>query len=451
MTTSRSLALLAILVLSAGGCDKNPVGPSEARLLAATGQQTPPSPVGNGCGDLPTAPESLRVDLYAPSFPSPTQVTNPLFPIRELDRVLLLGSVEGVPLRVETTLLARHQMIRVDGQRVEALVSQYVAWLDRRIEEVAIDWYVQDDQGAAWYLGEDVFNYENGRIADREGTWLAGRDGPAAMIMPADPQVGDVWRPENVCGLVFEEVMATATGVTVEGPRGPVTGALVVRELHMDGTFEDKTFAPGYGEFSTGSGSDLEAVALAIPTDALPGPVPGELEILSEGAQAIFDAAESEEWDDASAILSGMTAAWTAFQAGGVPPMLDAQMNGALATLAAAVQAAEAEATRQASIDVARASLDLQLRHRPRAEIDEDQLELWALQLAIDAEARDRAAVLGDMATIRWIRDRFAHPLGGKIDGDLSALLSAGAATDLATVSEIARRLRAALDSVTAR
>ena len=36
----------------------------------------------------------------------------------------------------------------------------------------------------------------------------------------------------------------------------------------MDGTTEDKTFAPGYGEFYTAGGGDVEALALAVPTDA---------------------------------------------------------------------------------------------------------------------------------------------------------------------------------------
>ena len=31
-------------------------------------------------------------------------------------------------------------------------------------------------------------------------------DGPPAMIMPAHPQVGNVYRVENIPGLVFEEV-----------------------------------------------------------------------------------------------------------------------------------------------------------------------------------------------------------------------------------------------------
>ncbi len=59
------------------------------------------------------------------------------------------------------------------------------------------------------------------------------------MIMPTSPKVGDVYRPENACGVVFEEVTVKAVGVAVSGPRGKVTGAIVVEELHMDAREED--------------------------------------------------------------------------------------------------------------------------------------------------------------------------------------------------------------------
>lgn len=74
----------------------------------------------------------------------------------------------------------------IPGQFVRVLVSQYVAYLDGRIEEVALDFYAQADDGSVWF-GEDVFNYDGGAVADLSGTWLAGKAGPAAMIMPADP------------------------------------------------------------------------------------------------------------------------------------------------------------------------------------------------------------------------------------------------------------------------
>ena len=90
---------------------------------------------------------------------------------------------------------------------------------------------MQADDGSVWYFGEDVYNYRHGVVADISGTWLAGKEGPAAMIMPADPAVGVVHRPENIPGLVWEEVAVKAVGQQADGPRGPVTGAMIGREL----------------------------------------------------------------------------------------------------------------------------------------------------------------------------------------------------------------------------
>jgi hypothetical protein len=399
---------------------------------------------------LPIAPRSARVDLDKPAFSNPTDVTNPLFPVSSQARVLLLGHVDGLPLRIEVTLLANTRVIDLHPRPVETLVSQFVAFLDGRIHEVAIDHYAQADDGAVWYLGEDVFNYEDGVVADNEGTWLAGIDGRPAMIMPADPQVGDVWRPEDICGLVFEEVTATSTGVTVIGPRGPIQGALLVEELHMDGVLEPKTFAPGYGEFTSGSAAgDLEALALAVPPDALPSPTPPELETLFSGATEIFDAAQSGDWNAASATVGTLTTAWNTFQAGDVPPLLDAQMDGALGALVAAVAAQQRAAARQAAIDVARASLDLQLRHRPVADVDLALLDLWARQLLIDIAAGDQGAILGDITTIQWIRDRLAGAVSdaelSRIDARLSDLRAAGQARELARAVTATASLRSTL------
>ena len=173
---------------------------------------------------IPVAPESERVDLTMPTFSDPTNITNPLFPVSLQESVLMLGHVDGKPFRTEVTLLPETQIIEWEGQRVETLVSQYNAFLDGRIEEVAYDYYAQADDGSVWYFGEDVFDFRDGAIVVTEGTWLAGRDGPAAMIMPGDPQVGDVYRTENAPGFVFEEVTVRSVDETLDGPIGPIEG-----------------------------------------------------------------------------------------------------------------------------------------------------------------------------------------------------------------------------------
>ncbi len=400
---------------------------------------------GEGC-----APTSEWIDLYQPSFSDPTNITNPLFPISSLNRVLLFGTVDGFPFRTETTLMPGTRMIEWNGQQVEVLESQYVAFLDDRIHEVALDWYAQADDGSVWYFGEDVFNYEDGVVADTEGTWLAGRDGPAAMIMPGNPQVGDVFHPENAPGFVFEEVVVKSIGETLHGPQGLIEGGIVTEELHMDGSHEDKIFAPGYGEFLTGVGGDLEAVALAAPTDVLSVSLPAEVETVFSGALTIFDAAQAEDWNTASATTDTVLAAWEAYQTGDLPRMLDARMSWALVELVAAVDAHQPIEARQAAILVARASLDFQLRYRPVVEVDHALFHLWAAQILVDVAADDPAGVAGDVATLEWVWDRIAHTFESEDASAIEALLgdlrTAADGEDLEAAASTAEQLLASTE-----
>jgi len=97
-------------------------------------------PATGRAGPHPGRPEGERVDLTMPRFSDPTNITNPLFPVSLQESVLMLGHVEGKPFRTEVTLLPETRVIEWEGQRVETLVSQYNAFLDGRIEEVAYDY-----------------------------------------------------------------------------------------------------------------------------------------------------------------------------------------------------------------------------------------------------------------------------------------------------------------------
>ena len=390
------------------GCDATTTTaipqPTQAQLEAA------------GLGQVPLAPEAARRDLVATPFTNPTAVTNPLFPIAELRSAILNGRVDGKTFHTETTLLPFTQIIEwTPGQCVRVLVSQYMAFLDGRLQEVAIDLYAQADDGSVWYLGEDVHDYDvNGRIVTTEGTWHAGTDGPAAMIMPSDPQIGDANRPENIPGNVFEEVVVTKVDQTLDGPSGPIDGVMVATETHQDGSLSDKVFAPGYGEFLSTDGPDIEALALAAPTDALPGGVPVELSTISTGADRIFASRLSApaQWRNARATAREMVAAWNTFRAGVVPPRLIKPTRLALDDLEAQIEARDRSRTLAASVEVSFASVDLQLRYRPVTEVDTIRFELWARRVLVDVGTGSLGGARSDFVTMEWIRDRFAHTLG---------------------------------------
>src|SRR3954447_8148508 len=222
----KRIAVVAILAVALSACGQHTRAKPAASDFASISPTECGTYNGRGC-----APTSARVDLGAPVFSHPTDITNPMFPIARLRSAVLPGPAGPEPFRSETTLLPGTQTIAWNGQNVQVRRSQYMAFVKGRLDEVALDRYAQADDGSVWYFGEDVFDYRKGGAAITEGTWLAGREGPAAMIMPARPKAGDVFRLENIPGVVFEEVTIKSVGDTVPGPRGPVAGALVADEF----------------------------------------------------------------------------------------------------------------------------------------------------------------------------------------------------------------------------
>jgi len=398
-----STGLAATLLI--GACTG---GGGQAATPGANGSNEIPQPV---VPHVAVAPLSQRVDVRVPTFSHPTQITNPLFPVSKQESVLFLGHVDGKPFRTEVTLLPDTRIVQWEGQRIETLVSQYMAYLGGRIQEVAYDLYAQADDGSVWYFGEDVADFVDGAIITKEGTWIVGKDGPGAMIMPGNPKVGNAYRTENNPGIAFEQVTVTSVDRTFDGPLGPIQGGMVGQELHMDGKTENKLFAPGYGEFYTSGGGDVEALALAVPTDAASGPLPAELGTLEQGGTAILDAARSGDWPSASSTVGRMKAAWDAYGAGDVPRLIRPKMTHALAGLVRAVRARDTVRASQAAIEVTQSTLDLELRYRPASEVNLARFDLWAAQVLLDAAARDDAAVRGDAFTLGYIRDRIVHAL----------------------------------------
>jgi hypothetical protein len=156
----REVAVGVALMLAAGACSSG--GGSGAG--APTSNGVTPNRAGScvkneqGTGCLPVAQDGARVDLGKPGFSDPGRISNPRFPIGELTQVLQLGHEAGEPLRVEVTRLPATKVLEWDGQKVGTVPSQFVAYRGGRIQEVAIDYYAQADDGSVWYFGEDVMD-----------------------------------------------------------------------------------------------------------------------------------------------------------------------------------------------------------------------------------------------------------------------------------------------------
>jgi hypothetical protein len=431
--------LVTTLGVACGGGDSAPAAEC-IKVVSESGEKT------NEC--LPVAPDSERIDLATPKFSHPTPITNPLHPTSRVEQIIYGGHVDNKPFRTEVTLLPETKPTPYRGATVDTALIQYVAYLDGRIQEVAIDRYAQADDGSVWYFGEDYSAFEDGKVTDTQGTWVVDDKTPAALIMPAHPRVGDVYRPENVPEVVFEEVRVDKVDMNVPGPSGNISGAMEVNELHMDGTREGKTFAPGYGEFSTGTpGGDLEAVSLASPTDRRPDPAPAEFGALSAAVRAVFEAAADSDAELAKQAVMTLDRAWGAALTKGIPPQSQSQMKRDMGELATAVDVKDWKSAQSAALRVALNELDLRLLYQRVIDVDLARMTLWADQLPIDAAADDAGAVLADVAALErvWERSRRGVESAGAVDAALQQLRKVADAEDLPAVDDTAATLKQAL------
>ncbi|MCB9764472.1 MAG: hypothetical protein H6739_32155 [Alphaproteobacteria bacterium] len=177
-------------------------------LLACTGGSTP--------DDLPTCHDAVTVDvsLCDPDTASFTLgSTNPWYPLVVGSRVELEGEEDGIAMRVERTVLEETRAVL----GVEVHVLEHKTFHDGEIHEVAYNFYVEADDGTVCYFGEDVEFYEGGALANTDGTWRAGEgDGRPGVIMPADPQVGDVYYQEMAPGQALDMGEITDTALTLD-------------------------------------------------------------------------------------------------------------------------------------------------------------------------------------------------------------------------------------------
>lgn len=152
------------------------------------------------------AHEPMFGEAFAANFVDPLEIgntvpVNPWFPLVTGNNWLYLGDGETIDVTVtdETKL--------IDG--VTCVVVVDVASEGGEVVEITRDWYAQDLTGNVWYCGEIARNFEMfagdnpemPELVDIEGSWKAGRDGAEpGILLPFDPQVGDVFRTEVAYG-----------------------------------------------------------------------------------------------------------------------------------------------------------------------------------------------------------------------------------------------------------
>jgi hypothetical protein len=182
-------------------------------------------------------------------FSHPRDITNPLLPLAYLKQDILEGAEGGQKVRIERTILPKkHKTFKIAGQTVEALVMEDREIKNGALEEVTLDYFAQDDAGTVYYLGEDVDEYENGKVKGHSGAWLLGKDTKnPGVIIPAHPKVGDKFKSEDVNKEIHEDDEVVSVNETVSVPAGVYENCVKVKEMLADGETEFKFYAPGVG------------------------------------------------------------------------------------------------------------------------------------------------------------------------------------------------------------
>ena len=187
--------------------------------------------------------------LKGVTFNHPRDITNPYLPLASLKQDVLEGQEGGKKVRVERTALPdRRRTFKMGGQRIEALAVEDRTFEDGQLVEVATDYFAQDDDGAVYYLGEDVDEYEAGQVVGHGGAWMLGKDTEVpGVLLPGSPKVGDRFTSEDVSKEIHEDDEVVSSSETVTTPAGTYTNCLKVCEHLADGTTEYKYYARDVG------------------------------------------------------------------------------------------------------------------------------------------------------------------------------------------------------------
>jgi len=233
----RAIVIAATLVALFAGCSEK-AGSEGSQSGAGSGNQT----------DLPRGAETVHLDPK--DFT--TRIDNPYWPMDPGTRWTYSETdQEGARLQVVVTVSGETKKI---ANGVSARVVRDTVTEDGAIIEDTFDWYAQDKEGNIWYLGENTAEFENGKLATKEGSFEAGVDGAQpGVIMPADPKDGMRYRQEYYEGKAEDNGEVLSTHEMVQVPFGQWDKALLTRDTTPvePNVLEYKLYARGVGPVLT--------------------------------------------------------------------------------------------------------------------------------------------------------------------------------------------------------
>ncbi len=228
-------ALLLLLAIAGAAT----VSAGQAGTSAVAG--APIVPAGHTCEQLE--------DFDDDDFPHRPDIDNRFLPMVPGKRLILEGSVDGVPHRVVFTVTDLSK--RIDG--VHTLVIWDTDESDGELVESELAFFAQDEDENVWNLGEYPEEFEDGEFVGAPSTWITDEeDAEAGIHMQGYPRVSSRqyvqgFAPEIDfldCARVVQKHQETCV------PAGCFDNVLVTHETNLldpEGGIQSKFHAPHVG------------------------------------------------------------------------------------------------------------------------------------------------------------------------------------------------------------
>lgn len=242
--TASVAVLTSCTLLVAAGCSGTAShSESSGSASAPAPSPGPAASPASSHADLPLGAEPVRLDPREMT----TRIDNPWWPMKPGTRWTYRATEDGSVHKV--VVIVTHQTVKLaDG--VTARVVRDTETEHGELVEDTKDFYAQDQRGNIWYLGEQTAEFENGKVATREGSFESGKDGAMpGIIMPAHPQPGMEYRQEYLKGEAEDHGGVLSTKEMVQAPYGLFRDALLTRDTSPlePNVLEYKLFAKGVG------------------------------------------------------------------------------------------------------------------------------------------------------------------------------------------------------------
>jgi hypothetical protein len=245
--TCGALVGAVVLGLTAlGGCGSSGGGTSGA--TTTTSSSTPASTTtasSKSATQLASTHGTYSPTIRAADFAS--TVDNPYWPLKPGTGFHYKGVRGTTPQRDDEIVTHRtKKILGIPSTVVRDTVSDPSGPVER-----TLDYYAQDKAGNVWYMGELSLEKQNGKFVKASDSWLSGvNGGEPGIIMPADPQPGDLYRQEYYPpGKALDEARVLSRNGSVMVPNGSYSHVLVTSEYSpLEPQTEQKYYVKGLGE-----------------------------------------------------------------------------------------------------------------------------------------------------------------------------------------------------------